>query len=171
MYYRKSGKTECSGPRPHCFHWDEQSQLFQTYYPVLIISCKLERRSKTQFVTVPSISRIRMISKTAMTTTMTMSDIKVASPYGNDIASHVRIGSKRLEGDEDAMKDSHIVVITENDVLLGRGGKKNQHIGNEKLRLMATKYSFFYRAALKREKPVIALLLVHLVQTTKPSGR
>jgi hypothetical protein len=112
-----------------------------------------------------------MHSKTALTTTMTMSDIQFALPYSNDIASHVRIGSKRVAGNEDAMKDSHTVGITENDVLLGRGGKKNQHIGNEKLRLMATKYSSFYRAALKREKPVIALLLVHLVQTMKPSGR
>jgi hypothetical protein len=101
-----------------------------------------------------------------------MSDIQVALPYSHDIASHVRIGSKRLiTGYEDATKDGHTVVITENDVLLGRGGKKNQHTGNEKLRLLATKYSSFYRAALKREKPVIALLLVRLVQTTKPSGR
>jgi hypothetical protein len=102
--------------------------------------------------------------------TMTTSDIKVELPYSNDNA-YVRIGSNRPAGDEDAMQDGHTVVITENDVLLGRGGKKNQHTGNEKLRLMATKYSSFYRAALKREKPVIALLLVHLVQTMQPSGR
>jgi hypothetical protein len=102
---------------------------------------------------------------------MTMPDIQVTSPYRHDIASHVRIGSKPLTGYEDAMEDGQTVVITENDVLLGRGGKKNQHTGNEKLRLLATKYSSFYRAALKREKPVIALLLVRLVQTTKPSGR
>jgi hypothetical protein len=82
-----------------------------------------------------------------------------------------RIESSRLLGNEDAMQDGHTVVITENDVLLGRGGKKNQHAGNESLRLMATKYSSFYRSALKREKPAIALLLVHLVQSMKPSGR
>jgi hypothetical protein len=113
-----------------------------------------------------------MHSKTAMTKTMFPSmDIQVALPYSNDVASQARIGSKQLAGNEGAMKDSHTIVVTENDVLLGRGGKKNQHIGNEKLRFMATKYSSFYRAALKREKPVIALLLVHLVQTTNPSGR
>jgi hypothetical protein len=36
---------------------------------------------------------------------------------------------------------------------------------------MAIKYSSFYRAALKKEKPTIALLLVYLVQITKPNGR
>jgi hypothetical protein len=91
-----------------------------------------------------------------------------SNAYDNDNA---RIGSNRLTGNEDAMHGGHTVVITENDVLLGRGGKKSQHAGNENLRLMATKYSSLYRAALKREKPAIALLLVHRVQSMKPSGR
>jgi hypothetical protein len=69
------------------------------------------------------------------------------------------------------MQDGHTVVIAENDILLGRGGTTNQHAGNETLRLMAKKYSSFYRAADKREKPAIALLLVHLMQLMKPSGR
>jgi hypothetical protein len=63
------------------------------------------------------------------------------------------------------------IIVTDNDVLLGRGGKNNQHPGNEKLRLMAIKYSSFYRAATKKEKPAISLLLVYLVQSTKPNGR
>jgi hypothetical protein len=87
-------------------------------------------------------------------------DIQILLRNDDDIA---RIESTRLVSSED--------LVQENDVLLGRGGKKNQHAGNEKLRLMATKYSSFYRAALKREKPAIALLLVHLVQSLKPSGR
>jgi hypothetical protein len=95
-------------------------------------------------------------------------NIQVALQNDDDNA---RIGSDRLEGNTDAMHVGHTVVITENDVLLGRGGKKNQHAGNESLRVMATKYSSLYRAALKREKPAIALLLVHLVQSMKPSGR
>jgi hypothetical protein len=96
-------------------------------------------------------------------------NIQVALQNSND--DNVRIGSDRLEGNADAIHGGHTVVLTESDVLLGRGGKKNQHAGNEKLRLMATKYSSLYRAALKREKPAIALLLVHLVQSMKPSGR
>jgi hypothetical protein len=87
-------------------------------------------------------------------------DIQILLRNDDDIA---RIESTRLASSED--------LVQENDVLLGRGGKKNQHAGNEKLRLLATKYSSFYRTALKREKPVIALLLVHLVQSMKPSGR
>jgi hypothetical protein len=89
-------------------------------------------------------------------------NIQVALQSKNDDDNkYVRIGSKH----------GHTVVITESDVLLGRGGKKNQHAGNESLRLMATKYSSLYRAALKREKPTIALFLVHLVQSMQPSGR
>jgi hypothetical protein len=97
-------------------------------------------------------------------------NVQVALPFINDDYNN-RIGSSRLADNEDAMQDGHTVVITENDVLLGRGGMKSQHAGNENLRLLATKYSSFYRAALKREKPAIALLLVHLVQSMKPSGR
>jgi hypothetical protein len=97
-------------------------------------------------------------------------NIQVAMPHSND-DGNFRIESTRPEGNADAIQDGHTVVLTENDVLLGRGGKKSQHTGNEKLRLMATKYTSFYRNALKREKPAIALLLVHLVQSMKPSGR
>jgi hypothetical protein len=102
-------------------------------------------------------------------------NVQIALQISKDSANE-RIGSNRLlvgNGDEmQYIQDGRsTVVVTENDVLLGRGGKKNQHAGNEKLRLMATKYSSFYRAALKREKPAIALLLVHLVQSLKPSGR
>jgi hypothetical protein len=100
-------------------------------------------------------------------------NIEVALQNSNDDDDNdVRIRSKRVAPyNADAMKDGHTVVITKNDVLLGRGGKKSQHAGNESLRLMATKYSSLYRAALKREKPAIALLLVHLVQSMQPSGR
>jgi hypothetical protein len=94
--------------------------------------------------------------------------VALQSSNGDD---HVRIGSDRPEGNTDAIQVGHTVVLTESDVLLGRGGKKNQHAGNERLRVMATKYSSLYRAALKREKPAITLLLVHLVQSMKPSGR
>jgi hypothetical protein len=87
-------------------------------------------------------------------------DIHIVLQNSDDI---VRIESTRLAGSED--------LVQENDVLLGRGGKKNQHAGNEKLRVLATKYSSFYRSALKREKPAIALFLVHLVQSMKPGGR
>jgi hypothetical protein len=98
-------------------------------------------------------------------------NIQVALQDSNDDNNDVRIRSKRLECNTDAMQNGHTVVLTESDVLLGRGGKKNQHAGNEKLRLMATKYSSLYGTALKKEKPAIASLLVHLIQSMKPSGR
>jgi hypothetical protein len=98
-------------------------------------------------------------------------NVQIALPYNIEYGDD-RMRSNLLVGNEDEVQDGHSTVITtENDVLLGRGGMKSHHAGNEKLRLMATKYSSFYRSALKREKPLIALFLVHLVQSMKPSGR
>jgi len=61
--------------------------------------------------------------------------------------------------------------ITENDVLLGRGGKNSQHSGNENLRSMALVCSPYYQSSCKRDKPAIADTLVKQVQAMEPSGR
>jgi hypothetical protein len=95
-------------------------------------------------------------------------DMQIMSQNSND--NVLRIESSRLMYNEDSLLGDKIIV-TDNDVLLGRGGKNNQHPGNDKIRLVAIKYSSFYQAALKKEKPAIALLLVHQVQSTKPIGR
>lgn len=71
-------------------------------------------------------------------------------------------------GDADVTSD---IAVTGNDVLLGRGGKNNKHEGNEQLRTLSSAYAPFYRAAYKREKPAIALLLVQQVHALTPPGR
>jgi len=58
-----------------------------------------------------------------------------------------------------------------NDVLLGRGGKNNQHSGNEQLRRLARDMSGQYAAAPKRNKPSIAWLLVTKIRSLQPPGR
>jgi hypothetical protein len=63
------------------------------------------------------------------------------------------------------------VVPLGNDVLLGRGGKNNQHIGNARLRTMAREVYPVYRNSPKKDKPSVALLLVEQVQSLKPAGR
>jgi hypothetical protein len=95
-------------------------------------------------------------------------NMQIGVQDSNDNAQ--RLESNRLMDNTDSVLGDQIVV-TDNDVFFGRGGKKNQHPGNKKLRHMAFKYSSFYQAALKKEKPLIALLLVYLVKSTKPSGR
>ena len=62
-------------------------------------------------------------------------------------------------------------IPNKNDVLLGRGGKNNQHSGNEQLRRLAREMSHSYAAAPKRNKPSIAWLLVTKIRFLNPPGR
>jgi hypothetical protein len=59
----------------------------------------------------------------------------------------------------------------ENDILMGRGGKNNQHIGNEKLRGLARLQSDHYRMASKKGKSNISRELVRQVRLMSPPGR
>lgn len=59
----------------------------------------------------------------------------------------------------------------ENDILMGRGGKNNQHVGNEKLRGLARLQSENYRAASKKGKSCISRDLVKQVRNLNPPGR
>jgi len=59
----------------------------------------------------------------------------------------------------------------ENDILMGRGGKNNQHIGNEKLRSMAREQSENYRMSSKKGKSYISRELVRRVRQLSPPGR
>mmetsp|Transcript_34628 Transcript_34628/g.39473 ORF Transcript_34628/g.39473 Transcript_34628/m.39473 type:complete len:329 (-) Transcript_34628:129-1115(-) len=59
----------------------------------------------------------------------------------------------------------------ENDVLMGRGGKNNQHTGNGKLRTLARLESKYYRIASKNGKSCISRNLVKLVRCMSPPGR
>lgn len=58
-----------------------------------------------------------------------------------------------------------------NDILMGRGGKNNQHIGNEKLRGLARLQSEHYRMASKKGKSNISRELVRQVRLMVPPGR
>jgi len=55
------------------------------------------------------------------------------------------------------------IVPSNDDVLMGRGGKNNQHIGNERLREMARARAADYKAADKKEKSEISLDLIRQV--------
>lgn len=70
-----------------------------------------------------------------------------------------------------AASTAPMIQPTENDVLLGRGGRNNQWSGNENLRTMARQLSAAYKSAPKRNKPAIAWLLVTKVRSLKPPGR
>lgn len=63
------------------------------------------------------------------------------------------------------------IVPHENDVLMGRGGKNNQHSGNEKLRQIARQYSDKYRTSTKKEKSNLSRELVKQMRKLNPPAR
>lgn len=69
------------------------------------------------------------------------------------------------------MSTEPIIRPHENDVLMGRGGKNNQHSGNERLREMARVESDNYRKSSKKGKSHISRQLVHQVRSLIPPGR
>jgi hypothetical protein len=63
------------------------------------------------------------------------------------------------------------IVPTENDVLMGRGGKNNQWVGNEQLRSFARAQCENYRLSSKKGKSYISRELVRQVRELSPPGR
>merc|ERR1711933_500875 len=57
------------------------------------------------------------------------------------------------------------VIPTENDVLLGRGGKSNNHIGNQRYLKEVERMKSFYRNACKNDKTDWAQRLVNRVHS------
>mmetsp|Transcript_7529 Transcript_7529/g.15086 ORF Transcript_7529/g.15086 Transcript_7529/m.15086 type:complete len:378 (+) Transcript_7529:161-1294(+) len=58
-----------------------------------------------------------------------------------------------------------------NDILMGRGGKNNQHVGNEQLRAIARTQRDTYRLSSKKGKSHISREIVAYVRSMDPPGR
>uniref|UniRef100_A0A7S1ZC96 DUF6824 domain-containing protein n=1 Tax=Trieres chinensis TaxID=1514140 RepID=A0A7S1ZC96_TRICV len=63
------------------------------------------------------------------------------------------------------------VIPHENDILLGRGGKNNQHCGNEQLREIARSQRDNYRMSSKKGKSYISRQIVSHIRHMSPPGR
>jgi len=63
------------------------------------------------------------------------------------------------------------ITPTDNDILMGRGGKNNAHIGNEKLRQLARQRASSYLSANKQEKAMIVSNLVQEIHSMPSAGR
>lgn len=61
--------------------------------------------------------------------------------------------------------------VHDNDILMGRGGKSNMHVGNEKLRQMALDKARQYEKADKKLKSILSVQLVAQVHSLSPPGR
>lgn len=59
----------------------------------------------------------------------------------------------------------------ENDVLCGRGGGTNNHIGNERFRILVQTKKKLYLQSSKRDKPLVSREIVALVRSQNPPGR
>jgi len=67
-----------------------------------------------------------------------------------------------------AIKESE---INPNDVLCGRGGLTNTHIGNRSFRAIVKEYQEKYITAMKKEKPKVAEIVVKKILEMTPPGR
>jgi len=56
-------------------------------------------------------------------------------------------------------------IINDNDVLCGRGGMTNSHIGNKRFRIIVAEYQYEYLMARKKEKKNIASRIVSRINT------
>ena len=64
-----------------------------------------------------------------------------------------------------------IYEINEHDVLCGRGGTSNQHIGNRKFRILVKRHQESYLKCKKKDKPAISARIVQLIREMNPPGR
>ena len=69
------------------------------------------------------------------------------------------------------LTDIWVESIDDNDVLCGRGGATNSHIGNEKFRDLVAAQKVEYMRAPKRDKPMVSRGIVRAVRNQKPPGR
>ena len=76
-------------------------------------------------------------------------------------------GATPFQYDQIIQKDA----INKHDVLCGRGGVSNTHAGNVSYREMVNRYKSKYRAATKKQKPLIAKEIVENIRNLEPPGR
>lgn len=65
----------------------------------------------------------------------------------------------------------YIYKVNDNDVLCGRGGATNSHIGNRSFRILVKKNQDNYLNAKKKDKPSVAAYVVSLIRKLDPPGR
>lgn len=63
------------------------------------------------------------------------------------------------------------IVVTENDILCGRGGLTNHHKGNKRFRDVVALHRPDYVRASKVQKPAVARMIVKAIRNSDPPGR
>eukprot|EP00567_Pseudictyota_dubia_P015440 CAMPEP_0197447010 /NCGR_PEP_ID=MMETSP1175-20131217/11773_1 /TAXON_ID=1003142 /ORGANISM="Triceratium dubium, Strain CCMP147" /LENGTH=138 /DNA_ID=CAMNT_0042978191 /DNA_START=141 /DNA_END=554 /DNA_ORIENTATION=+ len=83
----------------------------------------------------------------------------------------LRRDEDRHDRQQDDHDSAHEIVPHHNDILLGRGGKNNQHVGNEQLRNLARAQRDTYRHSSKKGKSYISRQIVSYVRGMDPPAR
>mmetsp|Transcript_7363 Transcript_7363/g.9770 ORF Transcript_7363/g.9770 Transcript_7363/m.9770 type:complete len:489 (-) Transcript_7363:120-1586(-) len=63
------------------------------------------------------------------------------------------------------------IIVTENDILCGRGGLTNHHRGNKRFRDIVSLHRADYIQATKVQKPAVSRLIVNAIRNGSPPGR
>lgn len=87
--------------------------------------------------------------------------------YPNAMSHHPQHSS--AHGNAESFR--YIRQINNNDVLCGRGGATNSHIGNRAFRQFVKEYKDKYLRAKKKEKPSVAGEIVDKIRSLDPPGR
>lgn len=96
--------------------------------------------------------------------------------YFDECCSRVNISLRQMPRKEEVKlapisSSSRIYEIHHHDILLGRGGRNNQHSGNEILRQVARQHALRYNDAQKKEKTVITREIVQQMFQLSPPAR
>ncbi|CAB9528249.1 expressed unknown protein [Seminavis robusta] len=89
-----------------------------------------------------------------------------------DVPELAKKKAQQSKSPNESEKKVHPPILPhENDILLGRGGKNNMHVGNEKLRELARTVAEQYHRSSKKEKSYLSRTLVQKVKEMDPPGR
>jgi hypothetical protein len=85
------------------------------------------------------------------------------------------IPDKRVATDSSSsfgpLDDNGNIVVTENDILCGRGGLTNHHKGNKRFRDLVSLHRPDYIRAVKVSTPTVARMIVRAIRNSDPPGR
>jgi len=115
-----------------------------------------------------------LLAVTESTSSLSCSDqgtLPVSVPKDCPLVSHSMSNTVRAVSKLDSSLMDHIRAPHSHDVLCGRGGGTNNHIGNENFRDLVNEKKRQYLNSSKREKPLVSKSIVEAIRRLSPPGR
>jgi hypothetical protein len=114
---------------------------------------------------------LRHILMTTPTSAQQQAAAPILADDGDASAAAVRLGSNDSNGNSNHYPLHDVVNPHPHDVLCGRGGATNSHIGNSHWRTLVTTNKELYVTLPKRQKQLLSKSIVHAVRSQNPPGR